>query len=132
MDWIEYKLKNGIIAMTNCPDLRKKLDGEIKKVGSTACMLCCSNRGMTFYDDGSGGMVKCEAVKAKQGKRTKKAGKKVKPSLRRKMEEQAKAKEERKLKREINKIKREAKKAEKERRLKDEIAKNNQENQADL
>lgn len=63
MEWIEYKLERGAIAVTPCPEKRKKMDGTFKMVGSTACMLCVANRGQTFYEDGSGGMVKCDVAK---------------------------------------------------------------------
>lgn len=77
MAWIEYKLERGAIAVTPCPDKRKKLDGTFKMVGSTACMLCTGNSGQTFYEDGSGGMVLCDVTHC--AKKLKKKGGKTAP-----------------------------------------------------
>jgi hypothetical protein len=56
MGIVEYKLEKGCICLTPCPALMKKSDGDFVLVGSTACMLCVSNRKMTFFEDESGGV----------------------------------------------------------------------------
>lgn len=86
MGIIEYKLEKGCICLTPCPALITKEDGEFVLVGSTVCMKCLSYRGTTFYEDGTGGMVKCERMK---GPEMPMRGAKIKPSLARKYKEEA-------------------------------------------
>lgn len=88
MGIVEYKLEKGCICLTTCPALITKEDGNFVLVGSTACMLCVSNRKMTFFEDGSGGMVKCDKVR---GPEMPMRGVKDKPSLARALKEAAEA-----------------------------------------
>lgn len=88
MGIVEYKLEKGCICLTPCPALMKKADGDFVLVGSTACMLCVSNRKMTFFEDESGGMVKCDKVR---GPEMPMRGVKEKPSLTRALKDAAEA-----------------------------------------
>lgn len=88
MGIIEYELEKGCICLTPCPAVMKKEDGELVLVGSTVCMKCPSNRKMTFYEDGTGGMVKCEKMK---GPEMPMRGAKMKPSLARALQDAAEA-----------------------------------------
>lgn len=88
MGIVEYKLEKGCICVTPCPALMKKEDGDFVLVGSTACMLCKNHSGQTYYEDETGGMVKCTNV---QGPNVQMRGVKEKPSLTRALKDAAEA-----------------------------------------
>jgi hypothetical protein len=64
----------------------KKNDGEFVLVGSTLCMKCPNSKEITFFEDGSGGMVRCDKIR---GPIVPMRGLKEKPSLTRKCKEEA-------------------------------------------
>lgn len=88
MGIVEYELEKGCICLTPCPELMKKADGDFVLVGSTECMLCKNHRGQTYYEDETGGMVKCANV---QGPNVQMRGMKEKPSLTRALKDAAEA-----------------------------------------